>query len=182
MGKHYIGHEAGSPDLNRPTRRAFFWKMSLTRTPDPIRPTRRVPDLTDPRGGVLTLTCLRGGQFFEKWPTMTMLASRHCRCSVFNFNFNSIYSNSRLIHTPLLHHHHHPHHHHHHHHHRFCVHLLQRWPADITSVYTYRLPVIRNTVYMRIVHVLQQLNHAVCNWITATVVKAWLLNRYNHCL
>ena len=37
-----------SPDPNRPTRWAFFWKLALTCTSDPIRPTRRGPDPNRP--------------------------------------------------------------------------------------------------------------------------------------
>ena len=37
------------PDPNRPTRRTFFWK--LTRTPDPIQPTIRDPDPNRPTYG-----------------------------------------------------------------------------------------------------------------------------------
>jgi len=38
---------------------------------------------SDQRGGVLTLTDPRGGQFFENWPIGTLSAGRQGRCSVY---------------------------------------------------------------------------------------------------
>jgi len=46
---------------------ASCWKLALTCTPDPIRPTRRRPDPNWPT---------RLAIFFENWPTGTLLAGR----------------------------------------------------------------------------------------------------------
>jgi len=49
----------------------------------PTAPWCRVLSLSDSRGGVLTLTNPRRGQFFWKLPTGTLSASRQGRCSVY---------------------------------------------------------------------------------------------------